>query len=151
MFTDIIYNYDTLRVYNLHLESLRIDFNDSLIKNSSSNKVKLKLDDVFEKQINQAKIFHKIDRDNNYASIVCADLNNSSFSSVYRKIKGDRIDAFTKAGKGLGTTFNIFLFPFRIDFIFSDKKLKVYDFKTHKNQYLSDHKAISVKLGFKKN
>ncbi len=148
IFSDLIVKGDTVRVYNLHLESLRIDLNENKIDNSSSNVSKNQLQDTFEKQVNQADIFQKIDIENNFKTIICTDLNNSAFSSVYSKIRGDKIDVFTSNGSGLGSTFNFFIFPFRIDYIFVDKKFKIYDFKTHKNEKLSDHKPISVKLSY---
>ena len=148
VFSDIIIKNDTVRLYNLHLESLRIDLYENKIDNSLSYDSKNRFQLTFEKQLKQSNIFQKIDTNNNFKSIICVDLNNSAFSKVYNKIKGDKIDAFVAKGSGLGSTFNFFIFPFRIDYIFFDKRFKIYDFLTHKNESLSDHKPISVKLNY---
>ena len=62
--------------------------------------------------------FDKIDKNNLHPSIICTDLNNNAFSKIYKGIKNKRIDAFSIAGNGLGGTYNLAYFPFRIDFIF---------------------------------
>ena len=62
--------------------------------------------------------FEKIDKNNSHPSIICADLNNNAFSNIYNGIKNKRIDAFSIAGNGLGGTYHLANFPFRIDFIF---------------------------------
>tara|TARA_B100001996_G_scaffold293599_1_gene233778 strand:+ start:1658 stop:2662 length:1005 start_codon:yes stop_codon:yes gene_type:complete len=148
IFIDVIIKKDTIRVYNIHLESLRFNINDSGDLKNNSNNYFLKLNQVFNKQIDQSKLFQKIDGDNNYPSIVCSDLNNSQFSEVYKRIKGSKIDSFEEEGEGFGGTFDIFIFPFRIDFIFVDNRFKLYKYKTYDKINFSDHKPISVKLNF---
>ena len=77
--------------------------------------------------------------------IVCGDFNNTAYSYVYRKVRGDKLnDAFQEAGKGFGRSFNFF-YPFRIDFILPDKSFRVRSFKTHYLP-LSDHFALTTNL-----
>ncbi len=143
IFSDIIIKNDTTRIYNIHLESLRMNFSDkNKLSIDESNDIPLKLNRVFDKQVNQVELFQTFDKKNIYPTIICSDINNSQFSEVYNKIKGEKIDGFKSKGVGLGATFNYKLFPFRIDYIFLDQKFKIYQFKTFSEVDYSDHKPI---------
>ena len=148
VYADIFYKRDTLRIYNLHLESLRINFKDTLLTTVNSQKFINRINDVIKKQELQMAEFEKIDKNNSHPSIICADLNNNAFSKIYNGIKNKRIDAFSIAGNGLGGTYNLANFPFRIDFIFFDPRMEIINFKTH-NINLSDHNPVSAVLRWK--
>ena len=77
--------------------------------------------------------------------IVCGDFNNTAYSYVYKRIKGDLQDAFDEAGNGFGRTFNFKFFPVRIDFILVDKNFTINAFKTFDEQF-SDHYPIMAKV-----
>jgi endonuclease/exonuclease/phosphatase family metal-dependent hydrolase len=145
VYAEIYYKSDTLRIYNLHLESLRINLKDTLFTKKNSQKFINRLTDVIKKQEVQMDEFQKIDQNNLHPSIICTDLNNNAFSKIYKGIKNNRIDAFSHAGDGLGGTYNFAYFPFRIDFIFVDPKMEIIDFNTH-SVNLSDHKPVSAVL-----
>lgn len=147
IFADIEHRGKKARVYNLHLESLRINLKDTLITNRNSEGLQLKFNQVFKKQLEQIKQFEAVDVENQLPSIICTDLNNSQFSSIYRTLKQGRNDAFKESGTGLGTTFNFSYFPLRIDFILADPVFKVNAFKSYDN-YLSDHLPIMATLGW---
>ncbi|MDG2491963.1 MAG: endonuclease/exonuclease/phosphatase family protein [Flavobacteriaceae bacterium] len=147
IFTDIQYRGKKARVYNLHLESLRINFKDTLITNRNSEGLQLKFNQVFKKQLDQIGQFEKIDKQNPFPSIVCTDLNNSQFSVIYRALKKDKNDVFKEAGTGLGTTFNFSFFPLRIDFILTDAIFKINGFKSYDIE-LSDHLPIMTTLAW---
>jgi endonuclease/exonuclease/phosphatase family metal-dependent hydrolase len=147
IFTDIQYRGKKARVYNLHLESLRINFKDTLITNRNSEGLQLKFNQVFKKQLDQIGQFEEIDKQNPFPSIVCTDLNNSQFSVIYRALKKDKNDVFKEAGTGLGTTFNFSFFPLRIDFILTDPIFKINGFKSYDNEF-SDHLPIMTTLAW---
>ncbi len=148
VYADIFYKRDTLRIYNLHLESLRINVKGTLFTKRNSQKFINRITDVIKKQEVQMAEFEKIDKNNLHPSIICTDLNNNAFSKIYNGIKNNRIDAFTIAGNGLGGTYNLGYFPFRIDFIFFDPRMEIISFNTH-NINLSDHKPLSAVLRWK--
>ncbi len=148
IFSDIEYKGKTIRVYNLHLESLHIDLKDTLISNANSEGLQLKFNQVFNKQLQQVDQFKKVDLKNKNPTIICTDLNNSQFSSIYKNLKQGRNDTFSEAGTGLGTTFHFLFFPLRIDFIFVDPTFKVDSFSSHKID-LSDHRPITTTLEWK--
>ena len=147
IFTDIQYRGKKARVYNLHLESLRINFKDTLITNRNSEGLQLKFNQVFKKQLDQIGQFEEIDKQNPFPSIVCTDLNNSQFSVIYRALKKDKNDVFKEAGTGLGTTFNFSFFPLRIDFILTDPIFKINGFKSYDIEF-SDHLPIMTTLAW---
>ena len=92
-------------------------------------------------------VLQQVENFNEYPSLICVDLNNTAFSEAYRKLRGDRNDTFVEAGRGLGMSYSLGGIPYRIDFIFSTKQLKVLDHQTH-NIKLSDHRPISAKLNW---
>ena len=138
IFADVLYKKDTLRIYNLHLESLRIDANTRYLSRQPPPKLYKKLRNSFVKQQRQAKMFDAHRKDTSHKVIVCGDFNNTQFSNVYRIIKGDMKDTFQEKGKGTGRTFDFINYPFRIDFILVAKDFEV---TAHKNFdiQLSDH------------
>ncbi len=148
VYAEIFYKRDTLRIYNLHLESLRINFKDTLLTRVNSQKFINRITDVIKKQEAQMVEFGKIDKNNLHPSIICTDLNNNAFSKIYKGIKNKRLDAFSIAGNGLGGTYNLANFPFRIDFIFFDPRMEIIDFNTY-NINLSDHNPVSAVLRWK--
>ena len=145
MQSDLIWKKDTLRFYNLHFESFRLNRSDSLISSNYSEKIRRKLQAVFEIQSNQVSQFNTLSQSNSYPEVICTDLNNNAFSESYKLLSKTRVDSFTEAGTGLGATYYFSSLPLRIDFIFTSKTLRVIDYKTHEVK-LSDHRPISAKL-----
>lgn len=150
IFIDIIKNSDTIRVYNLHLESLGIkEQNIELngLNENESKKIIKRLEAAFIKQQSQVEQF--IEHKNNciYKVIICGDFNNTAYSWAYHHVKGDLKDTFLEAGKGFGKTYSFLKYPLRIDFILADKKFKV---NHHQNfdKDLSDHEPILARLSF---
>ena len=147
-FIDVSSQGKKFRVYNLHLESLRINIQDSILSNPDSEAIQLKFNQVFKKQLAQLGVFEEINKTNTLPTIICTDLNNSQFSKSYDRLASARQDAFTTAGKGLGTTFHFSFFPLRIDFIFADDVFAINEFKALEVK-LSDHYPIVSRFGWK--
>jgi len=150
IFIDIIKNSDTIRVYNLHLESLGIkEQNIELngLNENESKKIIKRLEAAFIKQQSQVEQFIEHKNNCNYKVIICGDFNNTAYSWAYHHVKGDLKDTFLEAGKGFGKTYSFLKYPLRIDFILADKKFKV---NHHQNfdKDLSDHEPILARLSF---
>lgn len=145
MQSDLIWKRDTLRIYNIHFESLKINSNDTIFSSEYSKKIINKLRKVFTLQRNQMSKFLELIHKNKLPEIICTDLNNNSFSDIYNFISKGRNDAFLEKGSGFGSTYRFPFFPLRIDYIFTSKNIKVLDFKTYDID-LSDHKPILAKL-----
>ena len=146
IYVDILKDNDTVRVYNIHLESLRINPKEEELTQANSEKLKLRVENAFKKQANQATLISNHIKATKYKSIICGDFNNTAFSWVYQKLKGDKNDAFEVAGKGFGKTYD-FKFPVRIDFILTDETIEVNNFKTYDEKY-SDHFPIMARINF---
>lgn len=146
IFVDVVKENDTIRVYNLHLQSsgLKADVED--LKNESSGHLFKQVGTTFKKQQEQVEILLKHRSKCDYKTIITGDFNNTAYSYVYKEIKGsDLIDTFEEAGNGFGRTFDFKFFPLRIDFILSDKEFTVNSFKTY-DVKLSDHYPIKTTL-----
>lgn len=155
IYADIKKGKDTIRVYNMHLQSIKItpDVNEisenvDVINQQKSEQVFIRIRDAFKKQQQQAEILvnHKLSC--HYPVIICGDMNNSAFSYVYRNIKGNLSDCFEEAGSGFGQTYNFKYYPARIDYIFADKKMVVKNFNTFSKFENSDHFPIMTRLSF---
>lgn len=154
IFADIKVGNDTVRVYNMHLQSIKIspdvsEIQDSVSINQSKSEMLFKrISKAFMQQQNQAEILTNHTKECPYPMLICGDMNNSAFSYVYRKIRGSLNDNFEEAGKGFGATYNFKLYPARIDYIFSDKKMVVKQFETFNSFNNSDHYPIFTRLKF---
>ncbi len=145
IYVDVLRESDTLRIYNLHLESLKIDTAKEEITQESSGRLWKRASSAFVKQETQAALFVTHEEASSYPVIVCGDLNNTAFSHAYKLVRGEKKDAFLEAGSGFGKTFNYKSLPIRIDFVFTSEAIEVLDFQ---NAYpnLSDHFPITTTL-----
>lgn len=138
IFADILYKGDTLRVYNIHLQSFRIIPSRRVLRHLASGMLYNRMAATFAMQQQQAALIRKHMDSMPHRVILCGDFNNTQFSRVYRMIKGSMNDSFEDAGRGFGTTYSLKFIPFRIDAIMADPALEV---QSHKNFSirLSDH------------
>ena len=145
MYVDFLYKKDTLRLYNIHFESLGFNLKDTLVDSHYSKKIRSKIDKVFAIQQLQVLQVKKIMNGSVFPEIICTDLNNNAFSASYRALSKGMKDSFLAKGAGFGSTYQFPYFPLRIDYILTDPKMKTISFKTHSIK-LSDHKPISISL-----
>ena len=148
IFIDVIKAKDTIRIYNVHLESLRINTKIESLKNENSERLFKRVGSTFKMQQFQTELFLMHKKQCHYKMVICGDFNNTAFSYVYRKIKGDLNDTFKEAGNGFGRTYDFKFFPVRIDFIFADDSFNINGFKAY-NEHYSDHFPISTTLSLK--
>jgi endonuclease/exonuclease/phosphatase family metal-dependent hydrolase len=155
IYADIKKGKDTIRVYNIHLQSIKIspDVNEisehvDSINQSKSQQLFKRIREAFKKQEQQAEILVKHKNQCQYPVIICGDMNNSPFSYLYRSIKSDLNDCFEEAGNGFGQTYKFKYYPARIDYIFASKKMQVKSFSTFTKFENSDHFPIMTRLSF---
>ena len=156
IFADILKEKDTLRVYNMHLQSVKItpDVNEiqenvEFINQNKSKHIFKRISLAFKKQQLQSEIIKNHKATCFYPILVCGDMNNSAFSYVYRNVKGNLNDSFEEAGKGFGETYNFKYYPSRIDYILADKSIKVKSFINYSKFKNSDHYPIVARLSLK--
>jgi len=140
IFADIVMRKDTIRVYSMHLQSIKIstDIHEKIDEEKSKFIFK-RLSEAFTIQQNQAEIVKEHSSNCKFPTIICGDLNNSAFSYVYRTIKGTKKDAFEEAGIGFGKSYNYKYYPARIDYIFVENSILVKQYKTLDRFFQSDH------------
>lgn len=127
-FADIVKGADTIRIFNIHLQSLKFsEENLSYIdKPSLENKADIqrsksvlsKFRNGFIKRKEQADRIRSAIDSSPYRVIVCGDLNDVPNSYAYKKIGGNLQNAFVQKGAGLGRTFSGIAPTLRIDNIF---------------------------------
>ncbi|HKJ06172.1 MAG TPA: endonuclease/exonuclease/phosphatase family protein, partial [Flavobacteriaceae bacterium] len=96
IFIDVLKEKDTLRVYNVHLESLKIKppKKGFEINSEVSEHFKKRVESAFVTQTNQVNLL-KANMDKiKHKSVICGDFNNTAFSWVYAELKEKKQDAF---------------------------------------------------------
>ena len=151
IWADINLKTDTVRIYNMHLQSNRVssdavDVIDNvnlqekktwqgirgiLSKYSSYSKIRA----IQSKKVSDhaAKSLHP--------TIICGDGNDPPTSFTYGQICGEYKDSFMEAGSGIGTTYAGKIPMLRIDYIFVDEDIDVNSFNILTETF-SDHYAI---------
>lgn len=146
IYADVLIGEDTLRVYNVHLQSFQV--RPRSFKREAPDRLFNRLNKSFQKQQQQANLVNEHAKKVRYKKIICGDFNNTQFSSVYNTIKGEMNDSFEEKGYGFGNTYLFKFLPFRIDFILADPELEI---KSHQNfnVRLSDHTPVMASFRLK--
>lgn len=158
-YTDVVKDTDTIRVFNIHLQSLKFTadnlkyIDDPEINSESdikkSKSVISKLKSGFLKRKEQAdRIRTEIDK-SPYPVIVCGDFNDVPNSYAYNTIGSSMQNAFAEKGIGIGRTFSSISPTLRIDNIFVAEKFTVTQY-TRINKKLSDHFPVFADIEMKK-
>ncbi len=156
MFVDIRYNGDTLRVYNVHLRSLRLGSGDyetgkALLHSDMSDpnieQKALRLFDkisyAFDQRQYQAQDVRAHIDSCKHPIIICGDFNDSPASYSVHKIGHGFKDSFRSSGQGLGATYFDDAFPsYRIDYIFHSKQYNDFGHTICEDIKISDHRPI---------
>jgi endonuclease/exonuclease/phosphatase family metal-dependent hydrolase len=154
-YVDIVKAGDTVRVFNIHLQSLRFSRSnlkyldkpsvedDNAFKESKNIIGKFKTG--FLKRQKQADRIREEVEKSPYPVIISGDFNDVPNSYAYHTIGKGFNNAFVEKGGGLGRTFSGISPVLRIDNIFADKKIEVLQFQLIKKK-LSDHFPILADL-----
>jgi endonuclease/exonuclease/phosphatase family metal-dependent hydrolase len=159
IYSDIVINYDTIRFYNVHFESIRLrktkyTFTDSASFSFNSKQIDEvkdisgRLKHAFIKRALQVDMVSAHIKHSPYPVVVCGDFNDTPVSYTYQKVRGNLKDAFMGSGKGIGNTYRGSFPSFRIDYIFHSNNFKSFNYQTQRIK-LSDHYPVSCELGIK--
>lgn len=153
IFSDLKIGEDTVRVYNLHLQSIHFGYadykfidalkekNDTLdaedIEIASKNILR-RLKRAFIKRAEQSEKVLAHIAACKYPVIVCGDFNDTPFSYTYHSFSRQLQDAFMESGNGIGSTYYGDFPSYRIDYILHSEDLTSSGFEVL-HQELSDH------------
>ncbi len=152
IYTDLLINNDTVRVYNNHLQSIKFqpvdyEFVDSLnFEVDSAEVVKARniitrLAVGFRLRAEQADVISENIKNCKFKKIVCGDFNDTPISYTYHKMVSGLNDSFIEAGNGIGNTYNGAFPSYRIDYIFYNDGFECIKCNSPKVQ-LSDHYPV---------
>jgi len=155
IYTDVLIDSDTVRIFNIHLQSYQIDPNKYSIIDSPGvdqeqdikemREMGSKFKKAFKLRAEQVVEIRKYINESQYDVIICGDFNDTPISYTYQKLRGNLKDAFVNSGKGVGRTYIGKLPSYRIDNIFHSENFESYNFKTYDFR-MSDHLPVSCLL-----
>ncbi len=160
IFSDIAIGKDTVRLYNCHLQSVKLrrdyykvldnfifNYNDEHLKEVKDMSVRLK--NAFIQRALQADQLAGHIITSPYPVIICGDFNDTPYSYSYRRLRKDLKDAFIQSGSGIGTTYRENMAPVRIDYIFHSPSISSFNYGIVKNNW-SDHYPVLCDFIFTK-
>lgn len=160
LYSDIVINGDTIRVYNMHLQSINfgyadIRFVETMLSEEeaedeleNSKNILRRMKRAYGRRAEQANAIAKHMRTCPHPMIICGDFNDTPISYTYRILADNMHDAFRESGSGFGKTFvNPLPIP-RIDYIFHSTTLQSWEFHTITTEGMSDHYPVTCKLSF---
>jgi endonuclease/exonuclease/phosphatase family metal-dependent hydrolase len=153
IYTDISMNDKTVRVYNVHFQSIHLGTEDYAAldsleetKTTSWTGVKgimRKMKSAYTKRAIQADDVARSMNDDPGAKIICGDFNDVPVSYTYNTVSKNMQDAFIEKSSGFGATFANKFSIFRIDYTLFDPSIKINSYKTLHRE-LSDHYPVVV-------
>ncbi len=152
IFTDIVVDMDTFRIYNNHLQSFRLRRVEGTLlselageeQRGSMNNIQgiySSLTQGFATRALQVDRVRRHIETSPYPVIVTGDFNDTPTSYTYRTMRRGLKDAFVEAGYGAGFTYRGKYPPNRIDYILYNEEMYCSDFDIVKARY-SDHYPI---------
>ena len=152
IYTDIVIEKDTFRVFNNHLQSFRLQrieqsFMEEFLGPENSQilgeikSLSRSLRRGFASRALQAQVVKDHVNRSPYPVIVAGDFNDTPVSYTYRKIRKGLNDSFVSSGHGAGFTYRGNYPPNRIDYILFDDHLTSTYFEIPKIRY-SDHYPV---------
>jgi endonuclease/exonuclease/phosphatase family metal-dependent hydrolase len=152
IFSDIIIQKDTFRIFNNHLQSFRlkkmeksfldeITTSDDMETLGEMKNLSVSLKKGFVSRALQATYVKAQVNQSRYPVIVAGDFNDTPVSYSYRKIRKGLNDSFVSSGYGAGFTYKGNYPANRIDYILYDNALESTLFEIIKVKY-SDHYPI---------
>ena len=154
-YADIRFANDTVRIFNLHFQSLRFSNEDiqyieqpsikeeADFKRSKTVLAKFKAG-FLKRQVQSERVKNEMNK-SPYAVVVCGDFNDVPNSYAYYTVGKGLQNTFNKKGAGIGRTFSHISSTLRIDHIFADKRFTVTQFVRNKKK-ISDHFPIVTDL-----
>ncbi len=146
IYIDVKIQSETIRIFNLHLESMSIDEKKVLkIEEGENGGLYSKLKEGFQKRARQIEKVLKAAKSSPHKVIICGDWNDLPYGYSYNIMKKYYCNAFEEAGKGLGFSYNGKMSFLRIDNQFFNKTIRIKKFDTFCDMKASDHFPIMAR------
>ena len=155
IYTDVLINTDTIRVFNIHLASIQLRPSDiDFVVNPGQNqdemgsqamKIYSKLIKAY--QLREKQMGHLVKELKNcpFPVVLAGDFNDTPSSYVYRQITSLLEDSFCEQGSGFSITYAGRLPFLRIDYVMKSEDFETSFYQRHKVDY-SDHYPVSTRL-----
>jgi endonuclease/exonuclease/phosphatase family metal-dependent hydrolase len=156
LWADIKINNDTLRVFNIHLQSMYFAKNDyefiehidrqnvDQVSNHGKNILRKVKNANYLRAIQMKEVKKEIHK-SPHPVILTGDFNDVPNSYAYQQVNRYLTDAFLAKGDGIGRTFAKLAPTLRIDYIFADPSLPLNDFHIY-DWNMSDHYGIEASI-----
>lgn len=151
IWTDIHVDQDTIRMYNLHLQSIRFNRSDYAFIDKPENTGKGALEgskhivqrmrSAYVKRANQADSVAKHMESSPHRIFAVGDFNDVPLSYAYQKIGKGMLDAFRERGTGFEQTYKGPFPEFRIDYILFTKQYVCTSYNSY-TDVPGDHKLL---------
>lgn len=156
MWADLLIGKDTVRVFNVHLNSTSIKVEDQdYITNYRYMSDTARNTKIFDmvRRLNENTISRSLHVDTlasvlaatPTAKILCGDFNDTPMSYAYHTLSRNMQDAFSECGRGLGYTFRGFFNTLRIDFALLSDRFEVLSYDAPDSVKWSDHLPVCVR------
>jgi endonuclease/exonuclease/phosphatase family metal-dependent hydrolase len=154
LWVDLLVNNDTIRLFNIHLQSMHFAKKDyEFVENIDQGGMDVDAVQTAGKSIlrkmktanllrsGQARNVRAAIDKSPYPVIVCGDMNDVPNSNAYQIISDGLHDAFTEKGWGVGRTFKFLSPTLRIDYVLHSQSLEVEKVQVLKSMQ-SDHSPV---------
>ena len=154
IYTDVLIQRDTFRIFNNHLQSFRLQnmersfleeiaINDEGTTLGEMKRISSSLKNGFTRRAQQAELVKGQINLSRHPVIVAGDFNDTPVSYSYAKIRKGLNDAFVRSGYGAGFTYRGNYPANRIDYILYDNALECKYFDIIRVKY-SDHYPVAA-------
>ncbi len=137
IYSDIKVNSDTIRLYNVHLCSIKL----GKINDSTQEKAIYKIGKAFKFRAKEVDFLVNNFKESPYPIIVCGDFNDTPASYAYQRIINGLDDTYSASEINIGNTYFWNMPPIRIDNILINSEYKAIKYKVEKLPF-SDHYPV---------
>lgn len=155
IYSDLVINKDTFRIYNIHLQSISFSKDDTKFfidvvtdkdaddEIAHSKNILRRLKRAFIKRTKQVDMIALHIKNCKYKIIICGDFNDTAASYAYQTLSRHLNDAFIEKGFGFGQTYAGKWPQFRIDYILHSKTIKCKNYERYSETF-TDHFPITA-------
>lgn len=142
IYADVTIGPDTVRIYNVHLKSMRFELERYKESDRLRSTMKIVINKLRYGAIDRAyeirKLLSHVDQCM-HPVVICGDFNETPYSYNYFTMKSKFNNSFEEVGKGFGFTFHGQPMKLRIDHHFYNDKIEVAGYWLDHSMEVSDH------------